>query len=157
MKASICCGFLYVIVYVSWCVVAGMHASCELTATFANNTATEVISKLETAALSMSGFDDCGGGEYCGYNVSSTSADAIIGTHETPVAHYVDDWSFTFETSASGDGVVASGKSKSRATSVLDSGTNYCNMENLLLASGLTYTEEVGKCVQQSSADCTKY
>ena len=46
---------------------------------------------------------------------------------------------------------------------VLDSGTNYCNLHNLVTGSGLNmspgFKEDVNdsSCTQYSSADCTKY
>ena len=48
---------------------------------------------------------------------------------------------------------------------VLDDGTNYCNLHNLVVGSGLTNTTKYGfkevtensKCTQYSSANCDKY
>ena len=42
---------------------------------------------------------------------------------------------------------------------VLDDGTNYCNLHNLVEASGLSFSEDVdtSDCTQYSSANCAKY
>ena len=48
---------------------------------------------------------------------------------------------------------------------VFDKGTNYCNLHNLVVGSGLTNTTRYGykedtdnsKCTEYSSADCDKY
>ena len=42
---------------------------------------------------------------------------------------------------------------------VLDDGTNYCNLHNLIEATTLTFTEDVdtSDCTQYSTANCAKY
>lgn len=134
-----------------------LHASCKLTWTFANQQCANVSRALVAAAQSMSG-SDCGTGEKCLYSLTSFSDTAIKGVHETPKAHYKDDLSFTLTQNA--DTCIVGGYSSSQTWyAVLDSGTNYCNLHNLVTAQSLPFTEQVSEsdCTQLTSADCEKY
>lgn len=52
-------------------------------------------------------------------------------THETPVKHYVDDLTFTFKQNGADCNVDGSSSSETWYA-VLDFGTNYCNLNNLI-------------------------
>jgi len=102
-------------------------------------------------------------GQNCLYDLTSSSADEIQGTHTTPVARYVDDISFKLS-SAPGGGCSVAAKSRSQLWyAVLDKGTNYCNLRNLIdgsrLSSGSGFTETTrdGICTQYSSRDCSRF
>merc|ERR1712080_105065 len=70
-------------------------------------------------------------GQNCLYTVVSTTPDKITGEHRTPVARYIDDITFKFLDTEQGCSL--KGKSSSRTWyAVLDYGTNYCNMRNLM-------------------------
>mmetsp|Transcript_7404 Transcript_7404/g.10922 ORF Transcript_7404/g.10922 Transcript_7404/m.10922 type:complete len:155 (+) Transcript_7404:3283-3747(+) len=71
------------------------------------------------------------------YNfISSDPMNSIVYTHETPTQHYVDDGKLIF--SPSGSGCTVDGYSKSRATSIKDYSTNFCNTYRLLYPGSLT-------------------
>ncbi len=72
----------------------------------------------------LSGLANCGSGEICGYSLKSSNAAVITGTHETPVAHYLDDLTFAFTSDSEGCNV--GGYSTSEVWyAVLDDGTKY--------------------------------
>ena len=111
-----------------------------------------------------SGPDGCAnGGEKCLYEYTGTEGNVVTGTHTTPVKGYVDDLELTFNDG--GDGTCAmSGFSTSQTSyAYLDSGTNYCNMKNLITGAGLDQSEAFSEvtnddiCTQYSSADCDVY
>jgi len=87
----------------------------------------------------------------------------IVATHTTPVARYIDDMTFELTPGGAGQcGVV--GRSRSRLWyAVLDYGTNYCNLRNLLDGAGLNnsngFTEQTENsvCTQFTSRDCSRY
>ena len=106
-----------------------------------------------------------------------TGNDGLVtmGTHTTPIARYVDDLTFTF---IPGDGCLVDVRnykslkffilkiqaySQSETLSLLDYGTNYCNLFNLMDGSGLvndpSFSEDTSNsiCTQWSTADCDIY
>ncbi|WAQ94717.1 hypothetical protein MAR_007188 [Mya arenaria] len=92
--------------------------------------------------------------------ISDVSDAEIKGTHETPVKHYKDDISFKLTKAGTG----CNGFSTSETWyAVLDYGTNYCNLENLITGAGLNATANYKEttsddvCTQYSSHDCEKY
>jgi hypothetical protein len=139
-----------------------LHASCKIDWTFhakccdINTAIADQMKKWESA-------DNCkGGGERCLYNLTSQTSKLITGTHETPVKHYVDDLSFTFV--ENGIACYVHGYSTSQTWyAVLDYGTNYCNLHNIILGSGLdktagyVETTSSGQCTQYSTANCDIY
>ncbi|ELU15469.1 hypothetical protein CAPTEDRAFT_203420 [Capitella teleta] len=87
----------------------------------------------------------------------------IEATHETPKSHYVDDLRFVL-TGAASDSCMVEGNSNSETWyAVLDKGTNYCNLRNLITGADLDksvgFTEKTSDsiCTQYSSANCDVY
>jgi len=99
-------------------------------------------------------------GQKCLYKHTGTDGMVTLGTHTTPIHKYVDDLTFTF---ISGDGCLVDAYSQSETLSLLDYGTNYCNLFNLMDGSGLTndpsFSEDTSnsQCTQWSTADCDIY
>jgi len=135
-----------------------IHAHCRLQWTFTGAACSDAVSALASAINKMSGFSDCGTSEKCGYVMGTQNATFIAAKHETPVKHYKDDLTMSF--SASGSDCKVQGYSTSEIWyAVLDDGTNYCNLHNLAVASGLTFKEDVSAsdCTQLAIANCDKY
>jgi len=107
--------------------------------------------------------DNCkNGGEKCLYTLISQTDSKITVTHETPEKHYKDDITFDFK--QDGEQCVVNGFSTSETWyAVLDYGTNYCNMHNLLtgasldLLPGFKEDTDDSVCTQFTSADCEVY
>ncbi|KAL4222699.1 hypothetical protein ACF0H5_018740 [Mactra antiquata] len=140
-----------------------LHASCKLDWTFQLSCA-DVMTGLANQINAWNTADNCpnGAGERCLYTLTSQAADKLSLTHETPVKHYVDTITFTFM--GSGDSCSVHGYSTANTWyAVLDYGTNYCNMRNLLegagfhTSTGFTETTNNNICTQYSSANCDKY
>ncbi|XP_064607023.1 uncharacterized protein LOC135471644 [Liolophura sinensis] len=141
---------------------APFHASCSVTWTF-GVPCSSVSNKILNQIHKWSGPENCeNGGEKCLYSLVNNSTSEIKAKHETPVKHYVDD--LTFSLSPGGNKCNVKGFSTSETFyAVLDYGTNYCNLHNLVTGSGLNqttgYTEATSDtiCTQYSSANCEKY
>ena len=100
-----------------------------------------------------------GNGEKCGYAITTATATDVKGTHKTPVHKYVDDISFALS-AASATACSAKAFSTSETWyAVLDQGTNYCNLHNLVAATGLPFSEQTSDsvCTQYSKAQCAKF
>lgn len=141
------------------------HASCQADWTF-GKPCPEVMSTMVEQMRAWEGEDGCaGGGQKCLYQVVSATGDVVTATHTTPVAHYVDELKFTFVNGTTTGACRLQGYSRSKTWyAYLDKGTNFCNMKNLILGSGLdqgdpVYSESTSDsiCTQYSSADCSKY
>ena len=84
------------------------------------------------------------------------------GTHTTPIHRYLDEMTLNFIPQENG-GCLVDAISRSTPESILDFGTNYCNLFNLMEGSGLTqdagYSEDTNDavCTQHSVADCDIY
>merc|ERR1712083_894332 len=74
-------------------------------------------------------------GQKCLYKHTGTDGWVTTGTHTTPIHRYVDDLTFTLIPE---NGCIIEGHSISETLSVLDFGTNFCNLFNLMDGSGLT-------------------
>eukprot|EP00092_Neocalanus_flemingeri_P028178 GFUD01030601.1.p1 GENE.GFUD01030601.1~~GFUD01030601.1.p1 ORF type:complete len:176 (+),score=39.74 GFUD01030601.1:177-704(+) len=105
-------------------------------------------------------------GQNCLYQVTEQEDLAITGTHQTPVARYIDDLKFALSDAGSGSGSLCSVQASSSARAwyaVLDFSTNYCNLRNLVDAAGIStlagFTEETqdSVCTQYSSRDCARF
>ncbi|XP_023328353.1 uncharacterized protein LOC111701339 isoform X2 [Eurytemora carolleeae] len=100
-------------------------------------------------------------GQRCLYDFVSVNGNEIKATHTTPVARYIDD--LTFKLTSSGGACIVDANSNSRLWyAVLDKGTNYCNLRNLVDGAGYTetsLTEETndGICTQYTSRDCSRF
>jgi hypothetical protein len=104
----------------------------------------------------------CTQGEKCKYKITSQTDTQIKGTHTTPVHDYVDDLTMDFVDS--GNSCTVDGYSTSELWyAILDYGTNYCNLHNIVTGAGLdkvySFSEKTSDsdCTQYSSADCDKY
>merc|ERR1711935_296738 len=101
-------------------------------------------------------------GQKCLYKHTGSDGLTTTGTHTTPIHRYVDDLTFEF-IPQSNSGCLVDANSISETLSLLDFGTNYCNLFNLMDGSGLTQdptlTEDTDdfQCTQYSSADCDIY
>jgi len=141
------------------------HASCQADWTF-GKPCPEVMGSIVSQMQAWEGPDGCAsGGERCLYQLERASGNTVMGTHATPVAHYVDELKMVFVNGTNNNTCRMQGYSRSKTWyAYLDSGTNYCNMRNLISGAGLdsndtAFTEETndGICTQYSSADCNKY
>jgi len=101
-------------------------------------------------------------GQNCLYQLGEEKDTTITGTHQTPVARYIDD--LTFALSDNGYGCSVQATSSSRTWyAVLDFGTNYCNLRNLVDGAGMStlagFSEATqdSVCTQYSSRDCQKF
>jgi len=146
------------------------HASCQVEWTI-GEPCTAVQEKLVNQINAWQGDNGCGKvsdtcpkmpcGQNCLYDLVSQNDNEIQATHATPVARYVDDVSFKF--SQTGANCKVEGYSTSQTWyAVLDFGTNYCNMRNLIDGAGYTEEEilevtEDSICTQYTSRDCTRY
>eukprot|EP01006_Ploeotia_vitrea_P050822 TRINITY_DN67504_c9_g2_i1.p1 TRINITY_DN67504_c9_g2~~TRINITY_DN67504_c9_g2_i1.p1 ORF type:complete len:169 (+),score=81.31 TRINITY_DN67504_c9_g2_i1:64-570(+) len=134
-----------------------LHASCHVTYGFAANNCTSVQTAVVDAIKALSG-DDCGSGEKCRYALTSSSDNEVKSTHTTPVKHYEDKQTWSF----SPDGSGCTLKAYSTSTvwyAVLDYGTNFCNLDNIVAQTGLTHSTTTSDkvCTQYSSHNCDKY
>eukprot|EP00095_Tigriopus_kingsejongensis_P011059 maker-scaffold23_size669530-snap-gene-1.28 protein:Tk11059 transcript:maker-scaffold23_size669530-snap-gene-1.28-mRNA-1 annotation:"hypothetical protein CGI_10007639" len=147
------------------------HASCKVDWT-TNLPCSEARQKLVSQFQDWSNAD-CPGvsdtcpslpcGQRCKYTLIEDTAVAIKGEHRTPVKDYVDDLSFKLADTETG-GCKLEGFSTSRIWyAILDQGTNYCNLWNLVDGSGLTkadgFQEETSTsvCTQYDAIDCSRY
>ncbi|XP_005101932.1 uncharacterized protein LOC101846747 [Aplysia californica] len=146
----------------SWCgpFEFPFHASCNIDWTF--GATCQNVSQIIQAQIQKWSGTSCGSGEKCRYEFVSFDNNILKAKHTTPVKHYADDLTFVFKPNSSL--CLVNGKSSSETWyAVLDDGTNYCNLHNLITGSGLDklkpYKESTSnsKCTQYSSANCEKY
>merc|ERR1712179_240797 len=123
------------------------------------------ISEWEGESLCGTVSDSCPGlpcGQKCLYQFISTTPSSVVATHTTPLARYVDDVSFTMVQKGSGCSIDATSTSQTWYA-VLDYGTNYCNLRNLVDGAGISglrgFSEitEDSVCTQYSTRDCNRY
>merc|ERR1711928_191245 len=102
------------------------------------------------------------GGQKCLYKFLSETGNTLKGTHTTPIKLYVDDIMYTF--TDAGDMCNVEGYSTSQLWyAILDYGTNYCNIYNLVEGANLhktpSYTETTSDsvCTQYTSRNCEVY
>ncbi|RDD40198.1 hypothetical protein TrispH2_007141 [Trichoplax sp. H2] len=140
------------------------HASCHITWNFGipcsqvSSQLVKQIRKWSTSSCAPSAR------ESCNYKLLSASSTQIRASHATPVHRYVDDLTFLFFPSKTSSTCMSKGYSKSTIFfAILDKGTNYCNMHNLITGSGLDKVPEYKEttsnsiCTQYSSNNCTYY
>ena len=155
MKLIFCC-FLLVATFLA----VDSRATCEIHWSW-DAGCDSIIPKIVRQINDWRGLGNCDG-EKCGYTLKSNSSTKIEAVHETPEKHYKDDLTFTFKLDDKPCAV--KGYSQSELWyAVLDYGTNYCNLHNLIIGAGLDkmkgYKENTSNddCTQYSSADCDKY
>ena len=156
-----------------------LHASCELSWSFTSTSCDIVRTKLVQQIQEWNGPDNCAqGGEKCLYSLVSNSGDEVTATHTTPKKKYVDSLSMKFSSTlavaslgiitfeklpSAGGCAVAAHSSSNTWYAILDFGTNYCNLHNLVVGSGLANATDFSEttsdsvCTQYSKADCDTY
>ncbi|PIK58904.1 hypothetical protein BSL78_04216 [Apostichopus japonicus] len=140
-----------------------LHAQCTIEWKFGVS-CQNVSDKLQAQIKKWNGKEGCAsGGERCLYKLTGVTKEQLTATHTTPNKGYIDDLTFKF-TETTGATCSVEGHSTSEVIyAILDYGTNYCNLENLITGSQLDnvtgYTESTSDkvCTQYSSADCDKY
>lgn len=155
--------FLAVVCFFAIYTQGSLHASCRIDWTWAIN-CTVIKDAIVKQINIWSTPNNCkDGGEKCLYKLKEVTADQITATHSTPVKHYIDDLTFTFKANGSELCNVEGYSTSELWYAVLDFGTNYCNLHNLITGAGLDkfpkYTEATndGICTQYSSRNCDKY
>jgi len=93
-------------------------------------------------------------GQKCLYAFVSEDGKVLKATHTTPVARYVDDMTFTMSEKDGKCAVEAFSTSRTWYA-ILDMGTNYCNLRNLV--DGVGYAQEAGFVEETSDSVCTQY
>ncbi|XP_071945738.1 uncharacterized protein [Antedon mediterranea] len=141
-----------------------LHASCHVNWTFGIN-CSDVQNKLVNQVNKWSGRTYCpdNKGEKCLYEIVKKNMTNLDTKHTTPSKGYVDDQFFAFYQNSSGICLTTGYSTSETVYAVLDKGTNYCDLHNLITGSGLDkvpkYTETTNDniCTQYSSADCDVY
>ncbi|KAJ8255993.1 hypothetical protein COCON_G00198570 [Conger conger] len=130
-----------------------LHAQCSVK--WIINLPCDAVSSILADQIKNWTTEDCpGNSQKCLYALVSVR-DNIFATHTTPVLRFVDDIEFVFRPAES-DGCEFSGHSVSRSWyAVLDSGTNYRNMYNLMQGGGLSSTPGFSEFT--SDRNCTQY
>lgn len=155
----------------SWAVSAPLHASCEIYWTLpvpCSEFHGKILAKIEEWSHS-----DCPGtsdtcpklpcGQRCKYTLEEKSANLIVGVHRTPAKDYEDDFKFSLTEGPNGTCEVAGHSSSRLWYAVLDFGTNYCNLWNLVDGAGFTqlngFREDTSSsvCTQYDSRDCSRF
>merc|ERR1712122_460839 len=138
-----------------------LHASCKINWEWSDNQCSEIHEKLINQIKLWTPEDNCaGGGQKCLYELIEETSDYIKATHTTPIKRYVDTLTFKFTTNNNGCNVLAF-SSSDLWYAILDYGTNYCNLENLLTGAGLDQipgfieTTSNRVCTQYDSRNCT--
>eukprot|EP00914_Ancora_sagittata_P030115 GHVO01059887.1.p1 GENE.GHVO01059887.1~~GHVO01059887.1.p1 ORF type:complete len:175 (+),score=6.15 GHVO01059887.1:80-604(+) len=142
---------------------APFHASCKVQWNIGASCSV-VTSKIINQIHAWEGPAGCAkGGEKCLYKLVKNEQMEITATHETPKSHYVDDLTFKL-TDSSADSCSVAGFSTSETWyAVLDQGTNYCNLHNLITgaeldkSSGFSEKTSNSICTQYSTANCDVY
>ncbi|KAK3864944.1 hypothetical protein Pcinc_029408 [Petrolisthes cinctipes] len=137
------------------------HASCRVDWTF-DDTCSDVKSTLINQ-IKLWSTDDCTTKQQCNYEYVGEEGSTIRGLHITPVMSFVDKFNFTL-TDGSGGLCYVKGASESTASyAVIDFGTNYCNLKNLIIGSKLDHNPKYSEnstnsvCTMYSLAHCNMY
>eukprot|EP00118_Oscarella_pearsei_P024618 m.306438 g.306438 ORF g.306438 m.306438 type:complete len:162 (+) comp41237_c0_seq1:158-643(+) len=154
---------LFLVLSLGTAVVATLHASCHLTWSFPDTNCSTIQTALVNQIKLWGPSKSCGSTEKCHYTLDSATGTEMKLKHKTPVHKYVDDVSFSLVGSGNASCTVKGFSTSEIWYAVLDDGTNYCNMHNLLTGAGLDklsgFTEEAedSSCTEYSSANCDKY
>ncbi|XP_076473025.1 uncharacterized protein LOC143302300 [Babylonia areolata] len=138
------------------------HASCKIDWNWPQNDCLFVKTKI-IDQIGKWNNTNCSETEKCRYGLVSQNETQVKATHTTPVKLYVDDMTFTFNPGKSSSCQVGGESHSETWYAVLDYGTNFCNLHNLVTGAGLDkapgYSETTSNsvCTQYSSADCDKY
>ena len=109
------------------------------------NTSCDTIFKSLLETCQSFNHNDPSGGYY--ELTDFTIDEKVVAFRRTPSGKYFDDVGFFLK--PQGDSCEVTGKSKSRSLSVIDYGTNYCNLYNVWRKTGHAFSEPVvaeGQC-----------
>ncbi|OWF38205.1 uncharacterized protein LOC110466566 [Mizuhopecten yessoensis] len=163
--AAIICVFVAVVFSAAgvYSVFYPIHASCKINWSF-NASCDVVQTKIVQQINDWKGADMCNGTQRCLYLLKGNKAGVkTTATHETPKKHYIDDLTFDFSSASDGSCQVKGYSTSETWYAVLDYGTNYCNLNNLITGSGVdklpAYTETTSDsvCTQYSIRNCDVY
>ncbi|XP_067934303.1 uncharacterized protein [Watersipora subatra] len=150
-------------VLVTSCAAIPSHASCHIEWNFGES-CSAVQSALVSQIKKWNGTEGCAsGGEKCLYSLVSVTTEVLKATHATPKKHYIDDLTFNFNAVSTKSCDVKGYSTSETWYALLDYGTNYCNLRNLIDGAGLNkapgFRETTSNdiCTQYSSHDCTVY
>lgn len=108
-------------------------------------------------------------GQRCLYNLTSVSVSdqdqdvTIVATHQTPKHRFIDDLTFVLTKDSDSQCSVEATSDSRTWYAVLDFGTNYCNLRNLIDGAGISTLDgfsevtEDSVCTQYSSRDCQRF
>ena len=103
-------------------------------------------------------------GQKCKYRLTESTEDGIIkATHKTPVKEYVDYLTLNLTSNNKNECQISGHSTSGTWYAVLDFGTNYCNLRNLIDGAGLDKEEGFQEftandvCTQYDSRDCTRF
>merc|ERR1712203_65380 len=148
------------------------HASCEVKWTIPSSCEqfkTKIINQMDAwkgEELCPPVSEDCPTlpcGQRCLYNFTSYDDLTIIGTHQTPKHRFTDDLTFLLSDMDSSRCSVEATSNSRLSYAVLDFGTNYCNLRNLVEGAGISSLEsfeeetEDSICTQYSSRNCDRF
>lgn len=150
------------------------HASCVIS--WAIPQTCDTVKSLIVEQLKLWETSDCPGtsadcpslpcGQRCLYNFTSYEPEdgTISGTHQTPKHRFTDDLTFILTEENQGSSCSVEATSNSRTWyAVLDFGTNYCNLRNIIDGAGISgmngFSEETedSVCTQYSSRNCDRF
>jgi len=151
--------------------IGPLHASCQIGWEF-DRDCNDIKSGLINQMNAWRGNSTCGTisescpampcGQNCLYEFINEEGNKIFGAHLTPAKRYRD--SFNFEFNQEGAVCKVNGYSSSDLWyALLDYGTNYCNLRNLVDGAGFSNnqgfkeTTSDSVCTQYSSRDCTRF
>merc|ERR1711963_181612 len=103
-------------------------------------------------------------GQNCLYEFTEVDSEGTLkAKHLTPVKRYVDSLSFKFIGESNGNCKIEAYSRSDLWYAVLDYGTNYCNLRNLLDGTGLSGSDGFQEstrnkiCTQYTSRDCSRF
>jgi len=142
------------------------HASCQTTATFEKGSCDAVIAEIKARIAGENGWKDPHNGGTYTLEAGSTETELNI-QRTTGGGKYTDKMIFSLEKIGNLDeGCKLEACSESQVFSIMDFGTNFCNLHDLYcgtqdgcpfsIAEGgdLAYTEEVGSCTKADKPTC---
>lgn len=138
-----------------------IHASCNIEWNFGiscHDTLQRIVAQINNWTNNT-----CNNDEKCGYKITDYTESVLHATHTTPVKHYIDNLSFTFQPDGQASCKVHGFSTSQVWYAILDYSTNYCNLHNLIIGSGLNKTKNYSEttsdtvCTQYSSRNCEKY
>ncbi|CAE1326815.1 unnamed protein product [Acanthosepion pharaonis] len=159
--SAVAISLTFAIVFIYIFMTYPSHASCAIEWTFKSN-CTSIGNKIEHQFEKWS-TNVCKEGKMkCMYKLTYFNESLIEGTHTTPKMHFVD--SLNFHLNKINDTCYVKGFSSSDLWfALLDFGTNYCNLHNLITGSGLDkmagYSESTANavCTLYTSSNCDVY